>query len=73
VSGSVVVGADSPEEREILAVPEAAPQIDFAFLFGSRTRAGARPDSLSGDEAYWREFHARERERRLAEGRFGRP
>jgi predicted nucleotidyltransferase len=27
----------------------------------------------AGDEAYWRDLHARERARRLAEGRFGRP
>ena len=26
-----------------------------------------------GDEAYWRDLHAKERRRRLEEGRFGRP
>jgi predicted nucleotidyltransferase len=29
--------------------------------------------AAAGDEAYWRDLHARERERRLEEGRFGRP
>ena len=29
--------------------------------------------SAAGDEAHWHELHARERARRLEEGRFGRP
>ncbi len=29
--------------------------------------------AAAGDEAYWRRLHADARERRLAEGRFGRP
>lgn len=29
--------------------------------------------AMAGDEAYYRDLHARARERRLAEGRFGRP
>jgi predicted nucleotidyltransferase len=29
--------------------------------------------AAAGDEAFWRDLHARERARRLEEGRFGRP
>jgi predicted nucleotidyltransferase len=35
-------------------------------------RFAVRTLAAAGDEAYWRDLHARERERRLAEGRFGR-
>jgi hypothetical protein len=44
---------------------------------GTRERAWVRfavqTLAAAGDEAHWSELHARERERRLAEGRFGRP
>jgi predicted nucleotidyltransferase len=36
-------------------------------------RFAVRTLSAAGDEMYWQHLHARERERRLAEGRFGRP
>ena len=36
-------------------------------------RFAVRTLAAAGDEAFWRELHLRERERRLAEGRFGRP
>jgi len=37
------------------------------------SRFFVRALAAAGDEQYWNELHARERERRLAGGRFGRP
>jgi predicted nucleotidyltransferase len=36
-------------------------------------RFAVRTLAEAGDEAFWRDLHARERRRRLAEDRFGRP
>jgi predicted nucleotidyltransferase len=36
-------------------------------------RFAVRTLAAAGDEAFWRDLHARERQRRLEEGRFGRP
>jgi predicted nucleotidyltransferase len=45
------------------------------FIRDQRTfvRFFVRTLAAAGDEAFWRDLHARERARRLAEGRFGRP
>jgi len=39
----------------------------------SYTRFFVKAMAQAGDEVYWNELHARERRRRLEEGRFGRP
>jgi predicted nucleotidyltransferase len=39
----------------------------------SYVRFFVRTMAQAGDEGYWNELHARERRRRLEEGRFGRP
>lgn len=66
----VVVLNDAPAllARQALGGEKLVVRDRRAFVrFAVRTLAAA------GDEAFWRDLHARERKRRLAEGRFGRP
>jgi len=39
----------------------------------ARVRFFVRTLAAAGDEAFWHDLHARARERRLSEGRYGRP
>jgi predicted nucleotidyltransferase len=67
---------------DVVVLNEAPALLARSALLGERlllrdrrawVRFVVRTLAAAGDEAYWRGLHARERERRLAEGRFGRP
>jgi predicted nucleotidyltransferase len=67
---------------DLVILNEAPPLLAHRALCGEKlfsrdevafVRFAVRTLATAGDEAYWRELHARERRLRLERGRFGRP
>ncbi|MGH7337258.1 MAG: type VII toxin-antitoxin system MntA family adenylyltransferase antitoxin [Myxococcota bacterium] len=78
-----LIAALEPAIRaDVVVLNEAPALLSRRVLDGERlfvrderawVRFFVRTLGAAGDEAHWRELHARERARRLEEGRFGRP
>jgi predicted nucleotidyltransferase len=78
-----LVAALEPEfPVDLVVLNEAPPLLAHRAIQGERVlmrgepafvRFAVRTLAASGDEAHWRELHARERRRRIERGRFGRP
>ena len=78
-----LIASLEPELRlDLVVLNDAPPLLAHQALKGERilmrdepafVRFVVRTLAASGDEAHWRELHARERHHRLARGRFGRP
>jgi len=78
-----LVAAIEPGDRvDLVILNDAPPLLAHRALCGEKlfsrdevafVRFVVRTLATAGDEAYWRELHARERRMRLEQGRFGRP
>jgi predicted nucleotidyltransferase len=78
-----IVAALEPEYPvDLVVLNEAPPLLAHRAIQGERVlmrdepafvRFAVRTLAASGDEAHWRDLHAREQRRRLERGRFGRP
>jgi len=78
-----LVAAIEPGDRvDLVILNDAPPLLAHRALCGEKlfsrdevafVRFAVRTLATAGDEAYWRELHARERRMRLEQGRFGRP
>jgi predicted nucleotidyltransferase len=80
---AALIAALEPRDRvDVLILNEAPPLLAHRALQGrvllvrdrvTYSRFFCKTLAESGDEAHWRELHARARSERLREGRFGRP
>ena len=78
-----LIASLEPELRlDLVVLNDAPPLLAHRAIQGERilmrdepafVRFAVRTLAASGDEAHWRDLHARERHHRLARGRFGRP
>jgi predicted nucleotidyltransferase len=78
-----LVAAIEPRDRvDLVILNDAPPLLAHRALCGEKlfsrdevafVRFAVRTLAAAGDEAYWRDLHARERRMRLEQGRFGRP
>jgi hypothetical protein len=78
-----LIAAIEPSDRaDVVVLNEAPALLAHRALQGrllimrdrvAYTRFFVNTMAQAGDEAYWNDLHARERRRRLEEGRFGRP
>lgn len=78
-----LVASIEPQDRvDLVVLNDAPPLLAHRALLGEKllvrdeaayVRFVVRTLAAAGDEAYWRELHARERRTRLEQERFGRP
>jgi predicted nucleotidyltransferase len=82
IRSRLVAALEPAVHVDVVILNEAPALLARSALAGERLLVRDRPAfvrfavrtwAAAGDEAFWRDLHARERERRLAEGRFGRP
>jgi predicted nucleotidyltransferase len=78
----LVVAIEPRDRVDLVILNDAPPLLAHRALCGEKlfsrdevafVRFAVRILAAAGDEAYWRELHARERRMRLEQGRFGRP